>query len=107
MFLKVDPGSQKWPKSVLLPKIEYLFLKPTGELILSLKHSSLNVLTGKSHQRPGKNLYVWKNDLKVTKNRFFEYGIQTTFRKSHFSAMNIENNHNKVYNAKNYIKNRV
>ena len=49
-------------------------------------------------------LYVEKNDLKVTKNRLFGYGILTTFGKSHFSTMKIENNYNKVYSAKNYIE---
>ena len=77
------------------------FLRPARELILALKYSYLNVLTGKCHPRPGKNLYVEKNDLKMTKNRFFEYEILSTFGKSHFSTMNIENNYNKVYIARN------
>ena len=83
------------------------FLRPARELIVSLKYSYLNALTGKYHPRPGKNLYVEKNGLKVTKNRIFGHGILTTFGKSHFSTTNIENNYNKVYIARNYIKYRV
>ena len=83
------------------------FLRPARELILALKYSHLNVLTGKYHPRPGKNLYVEKNDLKVTKNRFFGHEILSTFRKSHFSTTTIENNYNKVYIARNYIEYRV
>ena len=83
------------------------FLRPASELIFSLKNSSLNVLTGNNHPNPGKKLYFEKNDLKVTKNRFFRYRILTTFRKSHFSTMNNENNYTKVYIAKNWIENRV
>ena len=71
-------------------------LRPAKELILPLKYSSWNALTGKYHPRPEKNLYVEKNDLKVTKNRIFGYGILTTFRKLHFSTANIKNNYNKV-----------
>ena len=88
-------------------KLNNFFLRPARELILALKYSHLNVLTGKYHSRPGKILYVEKKDLKVTKDRFFRHGILSTFRKSHFSTMNIENNYNKVYIAKNYIENRV
>ena len=88
-------------------KLNNFFLRPARELSLALKYSYLNVLTGKYHPRSGKNLYVEKNDLEVTKNRIFGYGILTTFRKSHFSTANIENNYNKVYIAKNYIKDRV
>ena len=83
------------------------FLRQARELIFSLKNSYLNVLTGKYHPCPGKKLYVEKNDLKVTKNRFFGYGILTTFRKSHFSTTTIENNYNKVYIAKFYIEYHV
>ena len=83
------------------------FLRPARELILALKYSYLNMLTGKYHPRPGKKSYIEKNDLKVTKNRFFRHGILSTFRKSHFSTMNIENNYNKVYIAKNCIEYRV
>ena len=88
-------------------KLNNFFLRPARELILALKYSYLNVLTGKYHPRPGKNLYVEKNDLKVTKNRFFGHGILSTFRKSHFSTTNIENNYNKVYIARNHIEYRV
>ena len=88
--LKVDPGSQKWPKSVLLRKFEKLFLTPAKELVFSLKNFYLTVLTGKYHPRPGKNLHVEKNELKMTKNRFFGHGILTTFRESHFSTTKIE-----------------
>ena len=59
---------------------------------------------GKKPPRPGKNLYVEKNDLKMTKKRFFGYGNLTTFRKSHFFIMKIGDNYNEVYIAKNYIK---
>ena len=83
------------------------FLRPARKLIFSLEHSFLSVLTGKHHFRPGKNLYVENNDLKMTKNRFFGYEILTTFRKSHFSTMNFENNYNKVYIAKNHFKHCV
>ena len=65
-------------------KLNNFFLRPARELIFSLKYSSLLVLTGKYHPRPGKNLYVEKNDHKVTKIRFFGHGLLTTFRKSHF-----------------------
>ena len=75
--------------------------------MFSLKYSYLNVLRGKNHPCPGKKSYVEKNDLKVTKNRFFGDGNLTTFRKSHFPTMNIENNYNKVYIARNYIEYRV
>ena len=78
-------------------------MRPARELIFSLKYSYFNVLTGKYHHRPGKNLYVEKNDIKVTKNRLFGYGIWTTFRKSHFSTTNIENKYNIVYIARNNI----
>ena len=88
-------------------KCSNFFLRPARELIFSLKYSSFNALIGKYHPRSGKNLCVEKNDLKVTKNRFFGYGILTTFRKSHFSTMNNENNYNNVYIANNYIKYRV
>ena len=83
------------------------FLRPARELSLALKYSYLNVLTGKNHPCSGKNLYVEKNDLELTKNRIFGYGILTTFRKSHFLTANIENNYNKVYIARNYIEDRV
>ena len=76
------------------------FLRPARELIFSLKYFYLIVLAGKCHPRPGKNSYVEKNDLKLTKNRFFGYGILTTFRKSHVSTKTIEKNYNKVYIAK-------
>ena len=76
-------------------------------LNFSIKYSSLNVLTRKNHPCSGKNLYVEKNDLKVTKNRVFGYGGLTTFRKSHFSTLNIENNYNKVYTADINIRDRV
>ena len=88
-------------------KLNNFFLRPARELIFSLKYFSWNALTGKYHPRPGKNLYVEKNDLKVTKTRIFGYGVLTTFRKSHFLTMSIENNYNKVYIAKNYIEYRV
>ena len=55
-------------------------MKPARELTFSLKNSTLNLLTGNNHSCPGKNLYVEKNDLKMTKNRFFGYKILTTFR---------------------------
>ena len=83
------------------------FLRPARELIFSLKNSSLIVITGKNQLHPGNNLHVDKNDLKMTKNRFFGYGIAATFRKSHFLTINIENNYDKVYIARNYIKNHV
>ena len=85
----MDPGSQKWPKSVLLRKIEQLYLRPASEIIFSVKNFSLIVVTGIIHPRPGKILYVEKNDLKMTKNRLFGYGVLTTFRKSYFSTMKI------------------
>ena len=71
--------------------------------MFSLKYSSLNVLTGNCHPRTEKNLgeAVEKNDLKVTKNRFFGYEILITYGKSHFSTTNIGNNYNKLYIAKN------
>ena len=56
---------------------------------------------------PWKNSYVEKNDLKMTKNRFFGYEFLTTFSKSHFWTMNIENNYDKKYTVKNYIRGRV
>ena len=83
------------------------FLRPATELIFSFNYFYLNTLTGKYHFRPGKNLYDEKNALKMTKNRFFGHGILTTFRKLHFSTTSVENNYNKVYNAKNYNKNHV
>ena len=86
------PGSQKWPKSVILRKTEKLLLRPARELIFLLKYSYLNVLTGKNHPRPGNKSYVEKIDLKLTKNRFFQHGFVTTFRKSHFSTLNIGKN---------------
>ena len=64
-------------------------------------------LTASNHPRSKKILYVEKNDLKLSKNRFFGYGILTTFRNSYFSTINIENNYNKVYNARSYIKDYV
>ena len=83
------------------------FLRTARELIFSLQYSYLNVLTVNNHPRPGKKLNVEKNDVKVTKNRFFGYGVLTTFRKSHFSTTTIKNNYDKVYIARNYIENRV
>ena len=83
------------------------FLRPARELIFSLKHFTLIVLTGKNHPCPGKNLYVEKNDLKLTKNRFFGCGFLTTSRKSNFLTTNIDSNYNKVYNARNDIRSRV
>ena len=83
------------------------FWRPARELIFSLQYSYLNVLTGKYHPRPEKILYVEKNDLKVTKNRFFGYEILTTFRKLHFSTTNNGDNYNKVYIARNNIEYRV
>ena len=83
------------------------FSRPASELIFSLKYSSLNALTGKYHPRPGKNLFVEKKDLKVTKNQFFGSGFLTAFTKSLFSSINIEKNYNKVYIARKYIENRV
>ena len=100
MTLKVDPGSQKWPDRYFCGKVLYFFFRPARELIFSLKYFTLIVLTGKYHPRPGKKLYVEENDLKLTKNRIFRYGILTTFRKSHFLAMNIESNYNRVHIAK-------
>ena len=94
--LKVDPGSQKWPKSVILQKIKQLLLRPTRELIFSVKCSYLPVLTGNNHPRPGKILYIEKNGTKLTKNRFFGYGILTTFTKSRFSTMKSKNNYTKI-----------
>ena len=88
-------------------KLDNVSLRPARELIFSLKNFYLNGLTGKYHSCPGKILYVEKNDLKVTKNRFFGYGILTAFGKSHFSTTNIKNNYNKVYIAKNYVQYRV
>ena len=83
------------------------FLKPARDLIFSLRNFYSNVLTGKYHPQPGKNLYVEKNDLKVTKSRLFGYGNLTTFRKSHFLTAEFENNYNRVYIVKNYIGHRV
>ena len=80
-------------------KIESLFFRSTTELIFSVKNFFLNTVTGNNHYCSGKNLYVEKNDLKLTKNRFFGYGILTTFRKSHFSTTNIETNYKKVNTA--------
>ena len=88
-------------------KLNNFFFRPARELIFSLKYFYLDLLTGKYHSRPGKNLYVEKNDLKLTKNRFFTQGILSTSRKSHFSTINTRNNCNKVNNAKNYVKYRV
>ena len=82
-------------------------MRPTRELIFSLRYSSLIVLLGKNHSYHAKKLYVEKNDLKMTKNRILGHGVLTTFRKSHFSIMNIENNFNKVSIAKNNIENHV
>ena len=65
------------------------------------------IVTGKYHPGPGKDLYVEKNDLKMTKNRIFGIGFLTTFRKSRFRITNIKNNSIKVYSAKNYVENRV
>ena len=65
------------------------------------------MLTAKIHPRPGKKLHVEKKDLKLTKNKFFGHGISATFRKSHFSTMNIGNNYNEVDIARNNIKNCV
>ena len=59
------------------------------------------MLTENNHPRPEKNLYIEKNNLKITKNRFFGLGILTTFKKSLFLTMNVENNYNKVYIAEN------
>ena len=84
-------------------KLNNFFLRPARELIFSINYSNLIVLTGKYHPRPVKNLYVEKNDLKVTKKRLFGYGILTTFRKTHFSTTNSEDKYNKVYIAKNQI----
>ena len=105
--LNVDLGTPKWPKSVLLRKKRFFFLRPVSELIFSLKEFSLKVLPGNNHPLPGKILYVEKNDPKLTKNRFFGYGILTTFGKSHSSTRNIDNNYEKVSFAKNYFKNRL
>ena len=58
----------------------------------------------KNHPRPGKILYVEKNDFKLTKNRFFGYEILTTFRKSHFSTMKKENNYSTNNIAKKTLK---
>ena len=85
-------------------KLNNFFLRPARELIFSLQYFYLNLLTGNYHSGPRKNSCVEKNDLKLIKNRFFGHGILTTSRKSHFSTINIENNYNKVYIAKNYIK---
>ena len=52
----MDPGGQKGPKSVLLRKIELLFLRQTRELMFALKYLFFNVLTGNYHLRSGKNL---------------------------------------------------
>ena len=65
------------------------------------------MLTGKHNLFPGKNLKVEKNDLKMTKNRFFGFETLTTFRHSYFSTITFEINYNKVYNARNYKKSRV
>ena len=83
------------------------FLRPVEELNFSLKNSPFSLLTRNNNHCPGKNLYVEKNDLKMTKSRIFGYGILTTSGKSHFPTINNENNYNKVHTAKNYIKNRV
>ena len=79
-------------------------MRPAKGLMFSLNYFDSKVLTGKCHLHPGKNLYVEKNDLKMTKKRFFGYGSLTTFGKSHFSTTSVENNYNKVYIAKNYIE---
>ena len=88
-------------------KLNNLHLIPARELIFSLKYSSWNVLTGNKHHRSGKNLYVDKNDLKLTKNRFSGYGILTTFRQLHFSTTNIEKIYEKVYIGKYWIESRA
>ena len=43
---------------------------------------------------------------KMTPN-WLKIDFSDTFRESHFSTMNIENNYDEVYIAKNYFKNRV
>ena len=82
-------------------------MRPARELIFSLKYSYLNALTGKYHPRLGKNLYVEKNGLKLTKNRLFGYGILTTFRKSHFLTTNNENKITKYTLPKTTLKTGV
>ena len=72
--------------------------------MFSLEDSSSNMLTGNDHPSSGKILYVEEKDLKLTKNQFSGYGILTIHRKSHFSTMEIGNNYNKVYIARNYTK---
>ena len=79
----------------------------SDQLIFSLKYLSSIVLTENNQRCPRKNLYVEKNDPKVTKNPIFGYGILPTFRKLHLLTINIENISNKVKIARNYIKNRV
>ena len=75
--LKWDLGSQ----NRYLCKLNNVLLRPTRELIFSLKESSLNVLT--EDNRLGKNSYVEKNDLKAIKKRFFGYGNLTVCRQKH------------------------
>ena len=64
-FWQLRPGN--WPYSCR--QLKNFF--GTREFILSLKYSSLNVLTENNHSRSGKILYVEKNNLKLTKNRIF------------------------------------
>ena len=87
----------------LLREIETLFLRPARELIFSMKYFPLNVLTGTNHPHSGENFYVEKNYVKLTKNRFFRYGILTTCRLlTRFSStVNVENNYDKIHIAKN------
>ena len=91
-FLRVDPGSQKLPNLVILQQKEKLSVKPARQLIFSLKNLPSIVLTGNCHIYPGKNSNVEKNDLKVTKNRFFfrKWNFDF-FRQPRFSIPNIQN----------------
>ena len=121
MFLRTSPRIVRWENWLRMwtlvvkfgqnqyfcGKLNNLFLRPARELILSLKFFHWIVLTGTNLSRSGKNLYFEKNDLKMTKSRFFGYGILTTFTKTHFSTVKIEKKYNKVYIAKNYVEDRV
>ena len=69
---------------------------------LHQKNLTSKILTGKKLLLPWEKYYpLRKKELKVTKKRFFGYGILTTCRKSLSPAMTIENKYNTVINARN------
>ena len=68
--LKLDLGNKKRPKSVILREKKIIFVSPARKLIFSLKHSSLKVLAGNNHVRPGKNYKLRRFTSKSPKNDF-------------------------------------